>query len=139
VTAQQEAAQLKQDSKRVRDDAMMGLLRQREEKCEGSDMRVGEGRAVMVMKKRQKNSECKSVDKVLLEFNENMKKDKKEFREIERRQDEKHDNLMHAILGLTDKMPEQMECRLHDTYLEREAQKDELVLILEALRKDNEI
>ena len=97
------------------------------------------GGAVMPMKKKQKNADCKSVDKILLDFSEGMKKDEEELREIERRQDEKHDDLMHAILGLTDEMREQMERRSHDAYLEREARKDELILILEALRKDNEI
>lgn len=137
--AQQKAAQLELDGKRVRDDAMRGLVRQREEEGEGSNMSVIGGQAAMPMKKRQKNAERKSVDKVLLEFGEGMKKDEEEFREMQRRQDEKHDDLMHAILGLTDEMQEQMERRSHDAYLEREARKDELVLILEALRKNNEI
>lgn len=140
--AQLKAAQLELDGKRVRDDAMRGLVRQREEEGEGSNMSVVGGRAEKAarpMKKQKKNSECRSIDKVLLEFTEGMKKDEEEFREIERRQDGKHEDLMGAILGLTDEMREQSERRSHDAYLEREARKDELVLILEALRKDNEI
>ena len=102
-------------------------------------MPVVGGQAAMPMKKKEKNAERESVDKVVLEFSEGMKKDEEEFREMERRQDEKHDDLMHAILGLTDEIQEQMERRSHDAYLEREVRKEELVLILEALRKENEI
>jgi len=46
---------------------------------------------------------------------------------------------MYGILGLTEEIREQSERRSHDAYLEREARKEELAMILEALRKDNEI
>jgi len=46
---------------------------------------------------------------------------------------------MRGILGLTDEIREQSERRSHDEYLEHEARKDELVLILEALHRDGDI
>ena len=62
------------------------------------------GGAVMPTKKSQKNADCKStsINEVLFDISDGRKKDEEELREIERRQDEKHDNLMHVILGLTD-------------------------------------
>ncbi|RPA96552.1 hypothetical protein L873DRAFT_1791540 [Choiromyces venosus 120613-1] len=80
-----------------------------------------------------------NVDKVLLEFREGLQRDEKELREIERKQKEKHQDLMHAILGLTDKIREESEHHSHEAFLEHEAWKDELILILEVLRKDHQI
>ena len=114
---------------------MRGLVRQwEEEQGEGSNIGAGRQR-----KRTKKQSIGKSVDKILAEFTEGMEKDEENLREIEEWQEEKHQDLMHAILGLTDEIRESSERRSHDAYLEREARKDELVLILEALRKDNEI
>ncbi|KAG0134990.1 hypothetical protein HOY82DRAFT_537120 [Tuber indicum] len=138
--AYEKAAQLELDGKRVRHDSMRGLVCRREEEgstSSGSDgLRVG---GVPPPKKRQKNQEGKDIDNLLLEFAAGIKNDKEELKEIERKQDQKHEDLMQGILGLTEEIREQSERRSHDAYLEREARKDELVLILEALRKDNEI
>ena len=76
---------------------------------------------------------------ILVEFVEGVKSGKEEFKEIEREQEGKHEDLMREILGLTEEIREQSEMRSHDAYLEWESPKDELVLILEALRNDNEI
>ena len=135
--AREKAAELELNERRVRHDSMRRLVRRWEElEEEGEGSNTGAGRQ---RKRRKKPSLGKSVDNVLAEFTEGMKKDEEELREIEERQEEKHEDLMHAILGLTDEIREQSERRSHDAYLEREARKDELVLILEALRKDNEI
>lgn len=133
--AREKAAELELDGKQVRDDSMRGLVRQWEEE-EGEGSNIGTGRQ---RKRTKKQSIGKSVDKILAEFTEGMEKDEENLREIEERQEEKHEDLMHALLGLTDEIRELSERRSHDAYLEREARKDELVLILEALRKDNEI
>jgi len=61
------------------------------------------------------------------------------MKELEAKQNQKHQDVMGGILGLTDEIREQSEWRSHDAYLEREARKDELVLILEALRRNGEI
>ena len=50
-----------------------------------------------------------------------------------------HEDIMLGILGLTDEIREQSERCSHDAFLEHEARKEELAMILEALRKDNEI
>ncbi|KAG0644748.1 hypothetical protein HOY80DRAFT_938778 [Tuber brumale] len=138
--AQEKAIQLERDGKRVREDSMKGLVRRREEKEvdeSGSDaLRTG---AAALVKKKQKNEEVKKVDSILLEFTEGLKSDKEELEEIERREDKKHEELMRSILGLTKEIRDQSEKRSYDAYLEREVRKEELVLILEALRKDNEI
>lgn len=140
--AQAKALQLELDGKKVREDSMRGLVRRREEEVgEGSGSRrdsstTGDtGKA----KKKQKNQAAKNIDNILSEFAEGMKSDKEELKEIERKQDQKHEDLMQGILGLAEEIREQSDRRSHDAYLEREARKDELVLILEALRKDNEI
>jgi len=137
--AQEKAVQLERDGKRVREDSMRGLVRRREEEeGEGSGLggdRVGTGGG----KRKKKNQAAKNIDNILVEFTEGIKSDKEELKEIERKQEEKHEDLMRGILGLTEEIREQSEMRSHDAYLEREARKDELVLILEALRKDNEI
>lgn len=140
--AQAKALQLELDGKKVREDSMRGLVRRREEEVgEGSGPRgdsatTGDTRQA---KKKQKNKAAKNIDNILLEFAEGMKSDKEELKEIERNQDQKHEDLMQGILGLAEEIREQSDRRSHDAYLEREARKDELVLILEALRKDNEI
>ncbi|KAG0640995.1 hypothetical protein HOY80DRAFT_762625 [Tuber brumale] len=138
--AQEKAIQLERNGKRVREDSMKGLVRRREKKEvdeSGSDaLRTGGAAPV---KKKQKNEEVKKIDSILLEFTERLKSDKEELEEIERREDKKHEELMRSILGLTEEIRDQSEKRSYDAYLEREARKEELVLILEALRKDNEI
>jgi len=134
--AQEKAAQLEIDGRRVREDSLRGLVRRREE-GEGSagNTRSGAVRAT----KRQKNSAAKRVERVLDDFAEGIREDKEELRELEVKQDQKHQDLMRGILELTDEIREQSERRSHDAYLEREARKDELAMILEALRKDGEI
>ena len=135
--AQEKALQLERDGKRVREDSMRGLQRRREEEeGEGSRearLRTGGG------KRKKKNQAAKNIEDILVEFTEGIKSDKEELKEIERKQEEKHEDLMKGILGLTEEIREQSEMRSQDAYLEREARKDELVLILEAVRKDNEI
>jgi len=133
--AWEKAAELELDGKRVRDDSMRGLVWQWEEE-EGEGSNIGAGRQ---RKRTKKQSLGKSVDKILAECTEGMEKDEKNLREIEERQEEKHEDLMHAFLALTDEIRESSARQAHDAYLEREARKDELVLILQALRKDNEI
>ncbi|RPA88699.1 hypothetical protein L873DRAFT_1796515 [Choiromyces venosus 120613-1] len=135
--AQQKAEQLEMDGRRVREDSLRGLVRQWEEDEEESSL-GGRGTATPA-KKKKKNSSAVNVDKVLLEFREGLQRDEEELREIERKQEEKHQDLMHAILGLTDEIGEESEYHSHDVFLEREAWKDELILILEALKKDHQI
>lgn len=130
--AQEKTARLEKDGRRVRDDSMRGLVRRRDE---GGDSLEGTIQAT----KKPKNSAMKAVEKVLEEFTAGMDEDKEEMRELEAKHDQKHEDLMRGILGLTDEIREQSERRSHDAYLEREARKDELVLILEALRRDGEI
>jgi len=132
ILAQEKAARLEKDGRRVRDDSMRGLVRRRDE---GGDSLEGTIQAT----KKPKNSAMKAVEKVLEEFTAGMDEDKEEMRELEAKHDQKHEDLMRGILGLTDEIREQSERRSHDAYLEREARKDELVLILEALRRDGEI
>ncbi|RPA93315.1 hypothetical protein L873DRAFT_1854464 [Choiromyces venosus 120613-1] len=136
---QQKAMQLEMDGKRVRDDSMQGLVRQWEEGTEASDIVEEETPCSTPAKKKQKNNSVKEVDKVLHELTEGMKRDEEELKEIERKQNEKHEDLMRGILSLAEEIQEQSECRSHDAFLEREAWKDELILILEALRRDHEI
>ena len=76
---------------------------------------------------------------MLDDFAEGIRENKEELRELEVKQDQKHQDLMRGILELTNEIREQSERRSHDAYLEREARKDELAMILEALRKDGEI
>lgn len=91
-------------------------------------------------KKRAKNVFAKNVDKILLiDFAEGMEEDKKEMNEMEEKADQKDDDLMYSILGLAEEIREQSERSSHDAYLEWEARKEELAMILEALRIDNEI
>ena len=66
--ARQKASQLELDGKRVRENAMRGLVRQREEEGEASGMPGVGGGAVRPTKKKQKNADCKSIDKVLLDL-----------------------------------------------------------------------
>ncbi|KAG0129990.1 hypothetical protein HOY82DRAFT_540461 [Tuber indicum] len=135
--AQAKAAQLELDGRRVREDSMRGLVRRREEELNSAG---GAGSGVEVpATKKPKNALAKNVEKVLEELAAEMKEDKEELKELEAKQDQKHEDLMRCILGLTDEIREQSERRSHDAFLEREARKDELVLILEALRKDGEI
>ena len=139
--AKAEALQLELDGKKVREDSMRGLVRRRgEEVGQSSGSRgistTGESGQV---KKKQKNQTVKNIDNILLEFAEEIKSDKEELKEIERKQDQKYEDLMHGILSLAEEIREQSDRRSHDAYLEREARKDELVLILEALRMDGEI
>lgn len=61
------------------------------------------------------------------------------LKELERKAEKKHEDIMFGILGLTDEIREQSERRSDDAFLEGEARKEELAMILEALRKDNEI
>jgi len=139
--AKAKALQLELDGKKVREDSMRGLVRRREEEvgqssgCRGISTTGETGQA----KKKQKNQAAKNIDNILLEFAEEIKTDKEELKGIERKQDQKHEDLMHVILSLAEEIREQSDRRSHDAYLEREARKDELVLILEALRKDGEI
>ena len=140
--AQAKALQLELGGKKVREDSMRGLVRRREEDVGESSRSRGDistmgdtGQA----KKKQKNQAAKNIDNILLEFSEGMKSEKEELKEIERKQDQKHEDLMQGILGLAEEIREQSDRRSHDAFLEREVRKDELVLILEALRKDNEI
>ena len=91
-------------------------------------------------KKRAKNVFAKNVDKILLiDFAEGMEEDKKEMNEMEEKADQKDDDFMYSILGLTEEIREQSKRSSHDAYLEWEARKEELAMILEALRIDNEI
>lgn len=91
-------------------------------------------------KKRAKNVFAKNVDKILLiDFAEGIEEDKKEMNKMEEKADQKDDDLMYSILGLTEEIWEQSERSSHDAYLEWEARKEELAMILEALRIDNEI
>ena len=121
---------------------MRGLVRRREKEVgEGSGSRgdsptTGDARQA---KKKQQNQAAKNIDNILLEFAEGMKSDKEELKEIVWNQDQKHEDLMQGILNLAEEIREQSDKRSHDAYLEREATKDELVLNLEALRKDSEI
>ena len=128
--AQLHAAQMESDGKCVREDSMRGLVRRQEEEMDGSVLRP---------KKRAKNTSVKGVDKVLEEFINGVQQDKEELKELERKAEQKHEDIMLGILGLTDEIREQSERRSHDAFLEREARKEELAMILEALRKDNEI
>ncbi|RPA95820.1 hypothetical protein L873DRAFT_1792052 [Choiromyces venosus 120613-1] len=137
--AQQKAMQLEMDGKRVHDDSMRGLVQQWEEGTEVSDIVERETPRSTPAKKKQKNNSAKEVDKVLHKLTEGMKRDEEELKEIERKQNEKHEDLMHGILSLMEEIREQSERRSHDAFLEREAHKDELILILEALRRDHEI
>jgi len=135
--ARLQAARLELDGKRVREDSMRGLVRRRQEK-DGS-VSAGPGDIQERKKKKAKNASVKSIDKILFDFAEGVKEDKKELKELERKAEEKHEDVMYGILGLTEEIREQSERRSHDAYLEREARKEELAMILEALRKDNEI
>ncbi|KAG0133618.1 hypothetical protein HOY82DRAFT_604263 [Tuber indicum] len=137
--AQAKAAQLELDGRRVREDSMWGLVRRREEEL-NSARGAGSGIEVPATKK-PKNALAKNVEKVLEELAAEMKEDKEELKELEAKQHQKHEDFMRRILGLqvTDEIREQSEHRSHDAFLECEARKDELVLILEALRKDGEI
>ncbi|PWW73651.1 hypothetical protein C7212DRAFT_365755 [Tuber magnatum] len=135
--AQAKAAQLELDGQRVREDLMRGLVRRRDEERDSSGG-AGSSAAVPASKK-PRNGLAKNVEKVLEELAAEMKEDKEELKELEVKQNQKHEDLMRCILGLTDEIREQSERRSHDAYLEREARKDKLVLILEALRKDGDI
>ena len=135
--AQEKAARLEREGRQVRDDSMRGLVRRRDGGEEGPDSAVGGATAPPT--KKPKNAAMKAVEKVLEEFTAGMQEDKEEMRVLEAKQDEKHEDLMRGILELTNEIREQSELRSHDAYLEREARKEELVLILEALRRDGEI
>ncbi|RPB03590.1 hypothetical protein L873DRAFT_177560 [Choiromyces venosus 120613-1] len=137
---QEKAVQLELDGKRVREDSLQGLVHCREE--EGSNDRGGDRSGTGTTgpaKKIQKNQTAKNIDNVLLSFVEGIEKDKEELKEIERKQDQKHEDLKQSILRLMEEIREQSERRSQDAYLKGEARKNELVLILEVLRKDGEI
>ena len=134
---QEKAAQLEREGRQVRDDSMRGLVRRWDEGGESVDGSVGGATAPPT--KKPKNAAMKAVEKVLEEFTAGMLEDKEEMRELEAKQNEKHEDLMRGILDLTNEIREQSKLRSHDAYLEREARKEELVLILEALRRDGEI
>lgn len=136
--ARLKATQLELDGKRVREASMRGLVRRREEK-EESEAAVGSEDLRGKRKKKEKNESVKSIEKILGDFAEGVEEDKKELKEMERKADEKHEDFMYGILELTEEIREQSERRSHDAFLEREARKEELAMILEALRKDNEI
>jgi len=134
--AQEKTAQLEIDGRSVREGSLGGLVRRREE-GEGSAGNTRSG-AVRVTK-RQKNSAGKSVESVLDDFAEGISEDKEKLRELEVKQDQKDQDLMRGILELTNEIREESERRSHHAYLEREAGKDELAMILEALRKGGKI
>ena len=107
--AQEKALQLERDGKSVREDSMRGLVRRREEEegegSRGASERLGtEGG-----KRKKKNQLAKNIDDILVEFTEGIKSDKEELKEIERKQEEKHEDLMRGILGLTEAIREQSE------------------------------
>jgi hypothetical protein len=135
--AQEKAAQLERDGRRVREDSMRGLVRRRDEGGDTPDGTIGGAAAPPT--KKPKNAGMKAVEKVLEEFTAGLQEDKEEMKALEAKNDEKHEDLMRGILELTNEIREQSELRSHDAYLEREARKEELVLILEALRRDREI
>jgi len=135
--AHEKAERLERDRRRVREDSMRGLVRRR---VEAGDTREGSaGCTAAPPTKRRKNSAMKAVERVLEEFTAGVKEDKEEMKELEAKQDQKDEDLMRGIFELTEEIRESSERRSHDTYLERETRKDELVLILEALRRDGEI
>ncbi|KAG0137949.1 hypothetical protein HOY82DRAFT_597231 [Tuber indicum] len=121
--AQLQAAQLELDGKRP----------------EGYEVGITRSNQSIPPKKKTKNWEAKSVEKALQDFAKGVEENKEELKQLEQKVDEKHDDLMYGILSLTEEIREQSECRSHDAFLEREAWKEELAMILEALRKDNEI
>jgi len=100
--AQAKAAQLELDGWRVREDSMRGLVRRRDEERNrpgGAGSSVGAPAT-----QKPKNGLAKEVGKVLEELAAEMKKDKKELKELEVKQDQKHEDLMRCILGLTDEI-----------------------------------
>ncbi|KAG0135116.1 hypothetical protein HOY82DRAFT_600890 [Tuber indicum] len=115
--AQEKAAQLERDGRRVREDSI----------------------SPVPPRKKSKNEEARKVDGLLEDFMAGMRQDQAELEELQVKQDQKHEDLMWGILGLTDEIREQSKRRSHDAFLEREARKEELALILESLRKDGEI
>ncbi|KAG0123721.1 hypothetical protein HOY82DRAFT_544083 [Tuber indicum] len=135
---QERAMQLELDGRRVREDSMRGLVRRRDEErdsTQGSATSTTPIRAT----KEPKQALAKNVDRILEEMAEGMKDDKEELKELEKKYDKKHEDLLAGILCLADEIREQSKRRSHDAFLEREARKEELVMILEALRKDGEI
>jgi len=116
---------------------MPGLVRRWDEGRQSVDGSGGSSTAPST--KNPKNAAMKVVEKVLEEFTAGMLEDKEDRRELEAKQDKKHEDVMCGIFDLTNEIREQSELRSHDVYLEREARKEELVLILEALRRDGEI
>ncbi|KAG0642616.1 hypothetical protein HOY80DRAFT_998419 [Tuber brumale] len=91
--AQLKAAQLELDGKKVREDSMWGLVRRREEELGGSSRSDGSAVSTQVLaKKNQKNQAVKDVDSLLLGFAEGMENDKEELKEIEKREDQKHED-----------------------------------------------
>jgi len=135
--AQEKATRLEQEGRRVREDSMRGLVRRREEDGEHAEGIIG-GTPVPPTKK-PKNAAMKAVEGILEEFTAGLREDKEEMKELEAKQDQKHEDLMRGILELAEEIREQSERRSHDAFLEREARKEELVLIVEALRRDGEI
>ncbi|RPA93137.1 hypothetical protein L873DRAFT_1793842 [Choiromyces venosus 120613-1] len=125
--SQMQAAHLEVDGKRVRKDSMRGLVYQREEEQDGSESGTGYAKSIAPPKKKAKNWAVK------------VEKDKKELKELEKKADQKHEDIMYRILGLTEEIQEQSTYHSHDALLECEVCEEELVLILEALRKDKEI
>ncbi|RPA89031.1 hypothetical protein L873DRAFT_1895843 [Choiromyces venosus 120613-1] len=114
--AQEKAAGLKRDGRRVREDSMRGLVRRQDE---GEDSLEGTiSGATAPPTKKPKNATMKVVEKVLEEFTAGMREDKEEMKELEAKHDQKHEDLMRGILGLTDEIREQSEQRSHDAYLD---------------------
>ena len=128
--ALKKASELEADGRRVQEDSLRGLVRQRDENPDQE--------ANSTWKKAKKGG-GKIVDKILQELAEGMREDQEEIKELEKKQDKKHEELMKGITYLAGEIREQSEQRSHDAYLEREARKEELAMILEALRKDGEI
>ncbi|RPA94239.1 hypothetical protein L873DRAFT_1793099 [Choiromyces venosus 120613-1] len=114
--AQEKAAGLERDGRRVREVSMRGLVRRQDE---GEDSLEGTiSGATAQPTKKPKNATMKAVEKVLEEFTAGMREDKEEMKELEAKHDQKYEDLMRGILGLTDEIREQSEQRSHDAYLE---------------------
>ena len=81
---------------------MRGLVRKRNEGEESVDGSVGSATAPPT--KKPKNPALKVVEKILEEFTAGMQEDKEEMRELEVKQNEKHEDLMCGILDLTNEI-----------------------------------
>lgn len=103
--AQEQGEWVERVGRRVREDTMRGLVRRRDEDAASLDS-AGEG-ATAPPTKKPKNAAMHGVGKVLEEFTTGMREDKQEMKEMEARQEEKHEDLMRGILELTNKIREQ--------------------------------